>query len=573
VPRLIVIKGTDEGKQHELTEAVVGVGRDSSNILRVSDTEVSRRHAEFRQTPDGYRVVDVGSANGTFVNNQAVKDVLLQPGDHVQVGQTTLVYSAGRSDTVPVADLAERISMISKHDLELGSAIVKTIGEAEGSRILAKPDHTAGPWLKNALANLSVMYEAIQAVSHILDVNQLLERIMELILRSIPADRGFIMLRNSDTGQFEPQAARWREGIAQDKFEVSRTVMDYVLTEKQGILVSDAAQDERFSAGQSIMRFGIREVICVPMKGRHETLGVMYLDTRSTPRELVEQGHVTGGKLNEDHLALAIAIGHQAALAVEETRYHQALVQAERLAAIGQTIAALSHHIKNILQGLRSGSDILRMGLTDKNETFLHQGWKMIEKNQARIYEMVMDMLSFSKEREPAVEETDLNALVRDVVEMLSGRANELGAKLEARVEPTLPRVQIDPEGIHRALLNIVGNALDAVEGRPNPTVAIATLLESDSAWVRILIVDNGCGIPAEKLPDLFKPFVSTKGSRGTGLGLAVSRKILREHGGDITAQSQPGKQTKFILRLPAKSPLVADHGNTPSDGQGSTVE
>jgi len=305
-------------------------------------------------------------------------------------------------------------------------------------------------------------------------------------------------------------------------------------------------------------------------------LGVMYLDTRSTARELVSHGQAAGGKFTEDHLALAIAIGHQAALAVEETRYHQALVQAERLAAIGQTIAALSHHIKNILQGLRSGSDILRMGLTDKNEAFLQQGWKMIEKNQARIYELVMDMLSFSKEREPVVEETDLNALVRDVQELLAGRAAELGIMLEARLEPTLPHVQVDSEAIHRALLNIIGNALDAVEGRPNPTVAVITAVEPDHAWVRIQVSDNGCGIPPEKLPDIFKPFVSTKGSRGTGLGLAVSRKILREHGGDIVAQSQPGKQTKFILRLPAKSPLSVQEsgvGSQKSDVRGHESE
>jgi signal transduction histidine kinase len=559
VPRLIVIKGTDEGKQYELTESVVGVGRDGSNRLRLSDTEVSRRHAEFRQTPDGYRVVDIGSANGTFVNNQAVKDVLLQPGDHVQIGQSTLVYSAGRTDTVPVADLAERISMISKHDLELGSAIVKTISEAEGSRILAKPDQDTGPWLKNALANLAVMYEAIQAVSHILDVNQLLERIMDLIFRSIAADRGCIMLRNADTGQFEPQAARWREGVEEDKIAVSRTVMDYVLGEKQGILASDAAQDERFNAGQSIVRFGIREVICVPMKGRHETLGVLYLDTRSTARDLTAQDGKVSGKFTEDHLALAIAIGHQAALAVEETRYHQALVQAERLAAVGQTIAALSHHIKNILQGLRSGSDILKMGLAEKNEKFLQQGWKMIEKNQEKIYNLVMDMLSFSKEREPSLEDTDLNSLIRDVLELVAGRAKEVNAKIEPRLDPTLPRVPIDAEGIHRALLNIVGNALDAVDGEPNPTVAIATIVEPYRNWVRILVIDNGGGISPDKLADIFKPFVSTKGSRGTGLGLPVSRKILREHGGDILAHSGPGKQTKFILRIPVRSPLGSE--------------
>ena len=99
----------------------------------------------------------------------------------------------------------------------------------------------------------------------------------------------------------------------------------------------------------------------MPMKGRHETLGVLYLDTHSQRRDVVGRGSAAG-KFTEDHLALAIAIAHQAALAVEETRYHQAMVQAERLAAVGQTIAALSHHIKNILQGLRSGSDILEHG-------------------------------------------------------------------------------------------------------------------------------------------------------------------------------------------------------------------
>jgi signal transduction histidine kinase len=559
VPRVIVIKGADEGKQFELTEPSHGAGRDSSNKIRLHDTEVSRRHAEFRQTPQGYRLIDVGSANGTFVNGQPIKDVLLQPGDQIQIGQTVLVFSAGRGAAPGDSDLADRISMIARHDLELSSAIIKTIEEAEGSRILAQPGEVKSPYLKTALANLGIMYEAIQAVSHILDLNELLERIMDLIFRSIEADRGCIMLRAPDGEQFEPRAVRWREGVdAREKMTVSRTIMDYVLNEKQGVLVSDATRDERFNAGQSILRFGIREVICVPMKGRHETLGVLYLDTRTSARDILARGNPEG-KFTEDHLALAIAIGHQAALAVEETRYHQALVQAERLAAIGQTIAALSHHIKNILQGLRSGSEILKMGLTEKNDALLQQGWKIVDKNQGRIYDLVMDMLSYSKEREPAVEETDLNAVAGDVVELLESRAKELGVKLEFRPHAGLPKAQADPEGIHRALLNIVTNALDAVEERPNPQVIVATALENDPAWARILVRDNGTGIPPEKLSDIFKPFVSTKGARGTGLGLAVSRKILREHGGDIVAQSQPGKGSLFILRLPLKSPLALD--------------
>jgi signal transduction histidine kinase len=340
--------------------------------------------------------------------------------------------------------------------------------------------------------------------------------------------------------------------------------MDYVLSEKKGVLVSDAMSDDRFSAGQSIVRFGIREVICVPMKGRHETLGVLYLDTRSTARDMVKKNS-TAGRFTEEHLSLAIAIAHQAALAVEETRYHHALVHAERLAAVGQTIAALSHHIKNILQGLRSGSDILKMGLTEKNDHLLQQGWRIVEKNQGKIYDLVMDMLSYSKEREPAVEETDLNAVVRDVLELVEGRAKEMGVTLQTEFAH-LPPVQVDPEGIHRALLNIVSNALDALEDRPKPLLAVGTTLESDREWALIVVMDNGAGIPPEKVSEIFKPFVSSKGSKGTGLGLAVSRKILREHGGDILLQTQSEKLTKFILRLPVKSPVSISPSQTSAE-------
>ncbi len=302
------------------------------------------------------------------------------------------------------------------------------------------------------------MYEAIQAVSHILDLNQLLDRILELIFRSIDADRGCIMLRATSpdgtaaadlsTGaELEPKAVRWRGGVSrQEKIPVSRTIMDHVLREKQGVLVSDAARDERFQSVQSIVRFGIREVICVPMKGRHETLGVLYLDTRTTAREVIAAGNPTG-KFTADHLALAVAIAHQAALAVEETRYHQALVQAERLAAVGQTIAALSHHIKNILQGLQSGGEILKMGIEDKDDQALRQGWAIVEKNQGKIYELVMDMLSYSKDREPALEETDLNAVARDVVELLAPRAKELGVTLSTELDAGPAEVPGRPGG------------------------------------------------------------------------------------------------------------------------------
>jgi signal transduction histidine kinase len=309
------------------------------------------------------------------------------------------------------------------------------------------------------------------------------------------------------------------------------------------------------------------------MKGRHETLGVLYLDTHSTPKDFVNSAllspdptaAVPTGKFSADSLSLAIAIAHQAALAVEDTQYHEALVQSERLAAVGQTVAVLSHHIKNILQGLKTGGEIVDAGLAGENldSELVKQGWKIVAKNQGKIHDLVKDMLSFSKEREPQIENVDVNALVNDVVALMKTQAQARGIRLQTRLG-TLPTCQVDPEGIHRSLLNIVTNAFDAVEECEKRQVGIVTLVEPGTDgtgdWVKIQVVDTGVGISPEDIAEIFKPFQSSKGERGTGLGLAVSRKILREHGGDIVVQSVLGKGSRFELRFPVLSPLASDN-------------
>src|SRR5438045_9216354 len=124
---------------------------------------------------------------------------------------------------------------------------------------------------------------------------------------------------------------------------------------------------------------------------------------------------------------LMVAIGHQAGLAIENTLFYNDKIQAERLAAVGQTIATLSHHIKNILQGIRGGSYLIDMGLNEKDDSIVRRGWTIVEKNQTRIYNLVMDMLSFSKDREPVLEPASLNAIVSEVVELMPSRAQDLG--------------------------------------------------------------------------------------------------------------------------------------------------
>jgi len=562
MPRLIVLRGVDEGKQFDVSGAAISVGRHSSNSVALHDTQVSRKHLELRPLQaGGYSVFDLGSGNGTLLNGQPVSSSPLRSGDHISLGQSTLLYTAGRADT-PSNELTERVKLLGRgSDSDVLSAIVSRVGVNAGSQLLSQPHH-GSDWLKARLAGLAALYETAEAVSAILDTDQLLAKVMDLVLTSVEADHGCFMIRD-DAGHLLPRAVQYRSGLnRQEELGVSRTIVDHVLRENHGVLVANAQTDERFSGGASIHKHHIREVICVPMKGRREVLGVLFLDTLSTLKQFTAGG-TESGKFTEDHLQLASAIAHQAAIAVEESRYHQALVNAERLAAVGQTIAALSHHIKNIMQGVRFGSDMVRTAITDKDDDLLTKGWRLVEKNQGRIDHLILDMLSYSKEREPAIEPADLNKLCEDVLDTVRGRAKDRGVELEWRAGAGVTAVPCDADGIHQAVLNIVSNAVDAVEDRPGAKVAVQTLLEPDGAWAKVIVLDNGPGITLDKVDDIFKPFMSTKGSRGTGLGLPVSRKILREHGGDILVQSVPEKGTKFTLRLPMKSDFAHDVGGT----------
>ena len=162
----------------------------------------------------------------------------------------------------------------------------------------------------------------------------------------------------------------------------------------------------------------------------------------------------------------------------------------------------------------------------------------------------------------------NLNQVVSDVVELMQSRAKDLGVELFYRPGEPMPQLIFDPEGMHRAVLNVVTNAIDAAaeSSQEDPgeedvhrqrvgRVEVATCYLPETAHLQVLVSDNGPGIPAEHLSKLFSPFVSFKGGRGTGLGLPVSQKILTEHGGRILVNSTPGDGSRFTLEIPAVQP------------------
>jgi len=240
----------------------------------------------------------------------------------------------------------------------------------------------------------------------------------------------------------------------------------------------------------------------------------------------------------------------------EENRLRRQLIENERLAAIGQTVAGLAHCIKNILNSLKGGSYLINVGLKRGDNRLVEEGWQTVQKGISRISRLSLDMLNYSHDRKPEWKPIDPYLLAREAVEMVSPSAAQDGITVSLRGEEGTT-VYLDPTQIHRALLNLLDNALDACREKMyelGETPRVEVVVEQAEEEVRFVVRDNGIGMDQEVQSQICKRFYTTKEGGGTGLGLAVTQKIVNEHEGKLTWESLPGKGTAFYLTLPKSS-------------------
>lgn len=223
----------------------------------------------------------------------------------------------------------------------------------------------------------------------------------------------------------------------------------------------------------------------------------------------------------------------------------------ERLALIGETVASLSHSIKNMLQGLRFGADAVDLALSRGELAKAQEGWPILQRNLDRVQALVLNMLAWAKERPLEPEPLDANGILREVRELLAPAAGRRRVGIVLETDPALPPASIDAPAVHQALTNLVLNALEAAPERTG-LVTLGSRYDEVRDEVVLTVVDNGPGIPDAIRGRLFEPFVSSKGQRGTGLGLAVARKIAERHGGRLEVAASSALGTTFELSLPA---------------------
>jgi len=558
---LFVIRGNDQGCRFEIRETVVSIGRGTNNIFQLHDPEASRKHAEIRKNDRQDILSDLNSSNGIFVNGKRMQSATLHSGDQIQIGRTLLLYTKTDSEEAGSSSGAANVQ-INSDAIDPSPAIVASVPKEEGTWLFDGlsddiSEAKRSPWLRKARGHLKMMYHTALVVSQTLDTDRLLHRIIDLIFDWVHIDRACILLYENESKKLIPQVSRTRDiGESESPMRISQTILDYVLNTEEGILTNDAGLDDRWDPGASILAESIRDVICVPMRGRYGTIGVIYLDAFGSREPLEIEDPERSRRFNQDHLKLMGAIAHQAALAVEDTRYYRGMVQAERLAAVGQTVAVLSHDIKNILQGIAGGSFLIEKGLKEHNEELIAQGWGFVQKNQGHISDMILDMLTLSKEREPSFSLGDINRIVADVVELMQGRVKSHGIHVNWTPDHSIPPFCFDAQQISRAMTNVLTNAIDAAAEKSPGQVEIATKLNEAFGRVEMIVDDNGPGIPDEQKNQLFLPFQSTKKGQGTGLGLAVTQKILQEHNGSVRLTNSPLGGARFILEIPL---LIAD--------------
>ncbi len=237
------------------------------------------------------------------------------------------------------------------------------------------------------------------------------------------------------------------------------------------------------------------------------------------------------------------------------------LVEAERLAAIGQTVAGLSHAIKNITGGLKGGAFVLEKGIELGERKYLLQGWEMIKGNVDKITNLSLDLLSYAKDARPDFQECDPLQPVREVVALMRPRAKEQGIALSTRFDKDIGPCHFDPNLIHHSLLNLVTNALDAcvVDSAKTEKKVLVRAVKKRGWGVEYRIEDTGCGMRADVKKKIFQSFFSTKGTDGTGIGLMITKKIIDEHHGQIEAESKQGAGSTFVIRIPKGPPDRVD--------------
>ncbi len=411
--------------------------------------------------------------------------------------------------------------------------------------------HDRPSWLAEAPPEelrriVDALYRAHRLVAAMIDLDALLESILEESKQVAHAEACSLLLYDAAQEDLYFRIALGESGDLQTlkreiRLKLGQGIAGTAAAARESVNVADVTTDARFyAAADERSNFQTRNLLAVPLIDRDLLIGVIEVVNK------IDGPHFTDMDLHVMEMFSALT-----AAALANARLIEENLRAERLAALGQAVAGMSHHTKNILAGMTSSVDLIDQGLRQGNQDFLHQSWPVFRRCTERISNFVEDMLAYSKPRIPMRRPCDLDAVIQDACETFQGLLVVKNVDLDVDTQRLRRQHHLDDRALYRVLLNLLTNAADAVP-REGGRVRI-TAFESSEGLLHLEVADNGPGIPEGAWESIFDPFFSTKGSDGTGLGLAVTKKIVEEHGGTIEAGVAPEGGAIFKICVPSQ--------------------
>jgi signal transduction histidine kinase len=581
-------------------EAVVPDG--SNHLVGFSPIPLTRALSTFdRADTEWYVCVQRDLLQfATEYRHQRARDLLA--GILLAILLAAVAYLFARRLTRPIRDLQVGVGLVAAGDLS-SRVRIKTGDEleelAQSFNNMAQRIQEQMTTVRRQADEIAVLHHVSRAINARLDLDQMLTAFAREVANLIAYDRFSVGLIDEDGGHFTIQfvfplseASEFAPGT---RHPVSEAATAAAAAGKpvvrRGIDREPASALEEFLGAS-----GLSVLMIVPLVSEGKTIGFVELATRGPgafgPEEQERMANLAEPvAVAVQHSHLYMRIRRFAEELEGEVRRRTAqlrvaydkLIQTEKLAATGQLAAGIAHEINNplgiIKNYLRLTIDQLRRLVKDDRRAPLDQHLQVIDEEISRIARIVRNLLDLYHSPDFSPGPLDLHELIERVLELFTAPWTKRGIEVVRDFAPALPPMAISADRVRQILINLLRNAEDALEGAGRITITTRfepAAGELDSDQVVIAIEDTGCGIPREALARVFDPFFTTKkGGQGTGLGLSVTYGIIRSYGGSIDLDSEPGRGTRVVVRLPlAAAPAQpAEPASTPAAVPGNGDE
>ncbi len=393
-------------------------------------------------------------------------------------------------------------------------------------------------------AILGALFRVFHLITVITDLDVLLEEIMEESKQVASAEACSLMLFDPGSETLYFHVALGEEGNQQAlkhkvKLKLNQGIAGIAAGTRRTINVPDASKDPRvYREADAASDFQTRSILAVPLVDTDGLVGVIEVLNK-----------VDGGAFTTMDQRVMEVFSSVVATVITNARLIDKNIRSERLAAIGVAVASMSHYTKNIITGMNGSVELIDQALAQDKPDLLMKGWSLLKRSVERISSVVEDMLAYSKPRRAMMSPCSFADIVNDAAQTFEGTLRQKQVVFEIDTASIDKPVHVDERAMYRCILNLLSNATFVVNEKTGRIKLKAWL--NAAGDLEFEFSDNGPGISEDLRDKIFDPFFSTKGNQGTGLGLAVTHKLIKEHGGSIRAGNLKSGGACFQVTIP----------------------